>query len=49
LLGVMGRSPSAPRHFVSSILQLIPLQPFCLNPLIIKEKTSNPQHKMNSI
>ena len=37
---VMGRSPSAPRHFVSSINQLIPLQPFCFHLFFIKEKTS---------
>ena len=41
LLGVMGRSPSAPLNFTPKQTKFpFPFRQFCLNPLIIKEETS---------
>ena len=42
LLGVMGRSPSAPHgfHSTNSFFSFVSFHLLCLNPLIIKEETS---------
>ena len=45
LLGVMGRSPSAPHgfHSTNSFFSFVSFHLLCLNPLIIKEETSAAQ------